>query len=111
MASGATLGGTGTVGRVVFASGATLAREAGAELLTTTECVLPAGAVIALTGYSEAELRQGVPVVAGGTLTVSGGNTVQVTLDGEIQRAVSLRVAAGTLTAYAYSPATLIRIQ
>lgn len=111
VANGATLGGTGVVGRVVFEPGATLAREAGAALLTATECVIPAGAVIALTGYSAAELRQGVPVVAGETLTVAGGNTVQVTLDGLAQPTVALRVAGGTLTAYAYSPATLIRVQ
>lgn len=110
VANGATLGGTGVVGRVVFESGAALAREAGAALLTATECVIPAGAVIALTGYSAAELRQGVPVVAGETLTVAGGNTVQVTLDGVAQPTVALRVADGTLTAYAYNPATLIRI-
>jgi hypothetical protein len=52
-----------------------------------------------------------VPVVAGETLTVAGGNTVQVTLDGLAQPTVALRVAGGTLTAYAYSPATLIRVQ
>ncbi len=113
VASGATLGGTGTVGRVVFEAGATLSRSAahGAALLNAAECVLPAGAVISLTGYSEADLLQGVTVVSAGTLNLAPAASVTVLLDGVPQSPVALRVSGGTLTVSSYNPATLIRVQ
>ncbi len=113
VASGATLGGTGTVGRVVFESGAALSRRAsdGAALLTAAECVIPAGATLALSGYTAEELRQGVQVVAAGTLSVAGGHTVAVTLDGVPQASVALRVSGGVLTAMLFNPGTLISVQ
>lgn len=111
--NGATLSGTGVVGRVVFAAGAQLARSAasGGAVLHAAECVIPAGATIALTGYTAQALRQGVAVVAGGSLTVAQGGGVAVTLDGVAQSPVALRVSGGTLTAYSYNPGTLIRVQ
>ncbi len=111
--NGATLGGTGSVGRVVFAPGATLARSAsdGDALLHAAECVLPAGAVIALTGYAVEALRQGVAVLEGTSLDVAQGGVVAVTLDGVPQPTVALRVAGGTLTAHTYEPGTLFTVQ
>jgi len=113
VAGGAALGGTGVVGRVVFEAGATLARDAadGAALLHADECVMPAGAGIALTGYSTSDLRQGIAVVSGASLAVAQGGTVAVTLDGVPQSSVALRVSGGVLTAQSFNPGTLIRVQ
>ena len=110
--SGATLGGTGVVGRVVFSPGATLARSAagGSALLHATECVIPAGAVIALSGYTAQDLRNGIVIVAGGTLSVAPGTSVTVLLNGVPQSFVALRVSGGALTAFSYVPGTMIRI-
>jgi autotransporter-associated beta strand protein len=111
--NGATLSGTGVVGRVVLASGATLARDAssGSALLRATECVIPAGATIALAGYSTNALWQGVSVVAGTTLTVAQGGAVAVTLDGVPQSPVALRVSGGVLTAQRVNPGTLFTVR
>ena len=112
VASGATLGGTGTVGRVLFSSGAVLARNAaqGTALLHADACEIPAGAVLALTGFSAAELRQGITVVAAASLQVAPAGSVSVTLDGVPQSPVALRVSGGTLTATSYNPGTLIQV-
>ena len=109
----ATLGGTGVVGRVVFAPGATLARSAasGGAVLHATECVIPAGAVIALSGYTAQDLRNGVVLVAGGALSVAPGNRVTVSLNGVAQSFVALRVSGGTLTAHSYEPGMLIGVK
>jgi len=110
--NGATLGGTGTVGRVVFASGATLARSAssGDEVLHASECVIPAGATIALAGYTEEELWQGIAVLSGGTLSVAQSGSVNVLLNGERQPSVALRVSGGTLTAQRVNPGTMVTV-
>lgn len=113
VADGATLGGTGVVGRVVFAGGATLERraDAGGALLQAGELTVPAGATLALAGFTLAELRQGVAVAAAGSFTVAGGGTVAVTLDGAPSALpVALRVSGGVLTAFAYDPGTLLRV-
>ncbi len=112
VANGAALGGTGTVGRVTFASGATLARRAsdGSDLLRVTECVIPEGAAIALTGYTVEELWQGITVLSGTTLNVSQGCTVNVLLNGEKQPSVALRVSGGTLTAQRVNPGTMVTL-
>lgn len=111
VANGAALGGTGVVGRVVFESGAALVRDAadGGALLAADECVLPSGSVIALNGFTEQDLRQGVRVVAAAMLSVAPGGGVSVLLDGVAQDPVALRVVDGQLTAYSYSRGTLIR--
>ena len=113
VATGATLSGTGVVGRVVFASGATLARSAanGSALLHATECALPAGAVIALSGYTADDLRKGLAVVAGGTLSVAQGGSVTVQLDGVPQKYVALRVSGGVLTAQSYKSGAMIGVK
>lgn len=112
VADGATLSGTGTVGRVVLESGATFARNAaaGGALMAAGELVIPAGAVINLIGYSAEELRQGITVVSGGSLSVAQGGVVAVALDGAAQDYVGLSVSGGILRAYSYEPGTLIRV-
>ena len=111
--NGATLNGTGVVGRVVFASGATLARSAasGGAVLQAAECVLPTGAVIALTGYTAQDLRQGVAIIVSATMSVAQGGSVSVMLNGVAQSHVALRASGGMLTAFSYNPGTLIRVQ
>jgi len=110
--NGATLGGTGVVGRVVLCAGATLARSAagGDALLTASEWVIPSGAVIALTGYSEEALRSGIQVLSGSALTVAPSGTVAVSLDGVLQDYVAVRASGNVLRAYSYCPGTLIRV-
>ena len=113
VASGATLCGTGMLGRVVFESGATLSRSAasGAALLTAAPCVISSGAVIALTGgYTANDLRNGIQVLFGSSLSVAQGGSVAVTLDGVPQEHVALRVAGDVLTAFSYEPGTVISV-
>jgi len=112
VANGATLSGTGVVGRVAFESGAALARNAsaGAAVLQATQCAIPAGAVLALSGYTAEELRRGIVIVAGGTLSVAQSGSVVVTLNGVRQPYVALRVSGGVLTAYSYTPGTLTKV-
>jgi autotransporter-associated beta strand protein/T5SS/PEP-CTERM-associated repeat protein len=114
VASGATLSGTGTVGRVALESGATFARAAaaGGALMNVGVLVIPAGATINLTGYTAEELWPGIQIVSGGTLSVAQGGSVNVTLDGAASQApVALRVSNGALTAFSYNPGTLIKLQ
>lgn len=110
--NGATLGGTGTVGRVTFVSGATLARSAssGDEVLHASECVIPAGATIALSGYTVEELWQGITVLSGGTLSVAQSGSVSVLLNGQRQPSVALRVSGGTLTVQRVNPGTMVTL-
>ena len=110
--NGATLGGTGTVGRVTFAPGATLARSASsaAAVLHASECVIPAGATIALAGYTVEELWQGITVLSGGTLSVAQSGSVSVLLNGQRQPSVALRVSGGTLTAQRVNPGTMVTV-
>ena len=110
VASGATLGGTGVVGRVVLEAGAVLLRSAanGASLLTAAECVVQSGSVLALTGFTAEELRAGIPVLACGAVTLGSG--VAVTLEGVPQEHVALSVTGGILRVYSYEPGTLIQM-
>ena len=110
--NGATLSGTGVVGRVVLCAGATLGRSAasGAALLSASEWVIPSGAVIALAGYSAEELRNGIQVLSGGAFTVAQSGTVGVSLDGVLQDYVAVRVLGNVLRVYSYCPGTILRV-
>lgn len=113
VAGGAALAGTGVVGRVVLTSGATFARSAsdGAALLHASELVIPAGAVIALSGYTLDDLLQGIPVATAGALTAARRNLVTVTLDGAAQPYVALRTSGGILRLASYEPGTLLTVE
>jgi autotransporter-associated beta strand protein len=82
----------------------------GGELALSSSGLISAGAVINLIGYSAEELRQGITVVSGGSLSVAQGGVVAVALDGAAQDYVGLSVSGGILRAYSYEPGTLIRV-
>ena len=84
---GAVLGGSGVVtGSVVFASGSAYGRDKAdpsGALLVTGSILFEAGASVRLAGYTEQDLKAGVPLLTAGTsgtLAVSGA--LPVTLNG-----------------------------
>jgi T5SS/PEP-CTERM-associated repeat protein/autotransporter-associated beta strand protein len=113
----ASLSGTGTVERVTLQSGSILAKDkaTGTALLRIANLTMAPGATVALTGYTEAEFRAGIPFVNGTTLSLPPASQMTFTLNGVANDYVGLKtVADGTggyqISAYSFIAGTLIRV-
>lgn len=113
----ASLSGTGTVERVTLLSGGILAKDqsAGAALLHIANLTMAPGATVALTGYTEAEFKAGIPFVNGASLSLPPAHQMTFTLNGEVYSPVGLKTtpdgAGGyRVSAYSYSNGTLLRV-
>ena len=115
---GATLSGSGVVtGKVVFATGSTWTRNkasAGGALTATGGAVFQSGVTANLTGYTEADLAAGIPLVTGTSAgAIQLAAWVPVTLDGASKNTWwAIRSDSGkTLTARVIPFGTLIRVK
>ncbi len=120
---GATICGSGVVtGSVVFASGSAWAHDkadgtaSAGPLRITGDILLEEGATVALTGYSEDDLRAGVPIleaVGGIVIQVPDRTPIPVTLDGVQHCHWRTKVSNGgrTLSAAFVPIGTMIRIR
>ncbi|HNX34062.1 MAG TPA: hypothetical protein PKM57_05505 [Kiritimatiellia bacterium] len=113
----ASLSGTGTVDRVTVQSGGILAKDkaTGASLLRIANLTMAPGAAVALTGYTEAEFKAGIPFVNGTSLSLPPAHQMTFTLNGEVYSPVGLKTSpdgAGgyQVSAYSYSNGTLLRV-
>ena len=113
----ASLSGTGTVERVTLQSGSILAKDkaTGSALLRIANLTMAQGATVALTGYTEAEFREGIPFVNGANLNVPRANQMTFTLNGVVYDHVGLKTmpdgAGGyQLSAYSFNAGTLMRV-
>lgn len=110
VANGATLSGTGRMDRVSFEAGATFTRTASdTGMMQINTLDFPSGATLALSGYTLADLKNGIPLATVTTATAS--RTCTVTLDNApLQVPFTFRVDNNTLSIATYNPCTLIRI-
>jgi autotransporter-associated beta strand protein len=113
----ASLSGTGTVERVTLLSGGILAKDqaTGSGLLHVANLTMAPGATVALTGYTEAEFKAGIPFVNGTSLSLPPAHQMTFTLNGEVYSPVGLKTtpdgAGGyQVSAYSYSNGTLLRV-
>lgn len=110
VANGATLSGTGTVDRVTLETGATLTRAAAdVGTLTINTLNIPAGATVALTGYTLEDLKNGIALAT--VTTANASRACTLTLDNvQVEAPFVFRVVNNVLSVATYNPGTLIRI-
>ena len=113
----ASLSGTGTVERVTLLNGGILAKDqsTGAALLHIANLTMAPGATVALTGYTEAEFKAGIPFVNGTSLSLPPAHQMTFTLNGEVYGPVGLKTTPDgsggyQVSAYSYSNGTLLRV-